>query len=294
MLSRDASLTTIKKTAPATKTVKKVARKTAAKAQAPAGLTIGGGEDLHIPKLSHMVAARLRAQIASGKLAAGSLLMPENKLLELFNVSRPTLREALRILEAESLISIGRGMRAGALILGPNIKKAAEYITFMLVSEGVTMRDLHQARTFLEPPIIASLRGKELTAAALALRADVDRIGVCLEKDDFLGVIAGTNRFHETLARASGNKAIALLVGILQSISDDAYAAVVSTDETSSVRSLRRNMEKTVSGYVALCDLLEKGKADEASKFWNRYMERALEFLEKSGLGTRRILQASA
>lgn len=251
------------------------------------------GEELRLPKLSHLVASRLRDQIISGKLKPGSQLMPESKMLELFKVSRPTLREALRILEAESLIAIGRGVRHGATVLGPNIQKAAEYTTFMLVSDGVTMRDLHEARMFFEPAIVRSLCGEKLSEATSELRGCVDQMKMALSERRFLDVVAGTNRFHETLARVSGNKTIALLVGMLQLISDDAYSVVISSNSSSASDALQKNMAKTASGYSALCDLLEKGKTDEAASFWRRYMERALEFLSRSKLGDRKLVQNS-
>ena len=220
--------------------------------------------------------------------------MPESKLLEIFKVSRPTLREALRILEAESLIGIGRGMRSGALVLGPSIAKAAEYTNFMLVSEGVTMRDLHEARMFFEPPIVRSLKGKALSEATAELRSCIDDIQLALAEERYLDVGTGTNRFHETLARASGNRTIALLVGVLHTISDDAYAIILSSEVgILHVDALRKNMTKTVAGYAVLCDLLEKGKSDEAASFWSRYMERALDFLKRSKLGERKLVQNS-
>jgi DNA-binding FadR family transcriptional regulator len=248
------------------------------------------GDDLRPPKLSHLVAARLREQIVSGKLKAGGMLLPESKLLEIFSVSRPTLREALRILEAEALISIGRGARTGAMVLGPNIQKATEYATTVLVREGVTMRDLHEARMFFEPAIVRSLEGPALSEATGKLRACVDNIQNAVADYRYLDVLSGTNRFHEELARASGNKAIAVLIGMLQTISDDAYAINLTPNGGGNPDAIQRNMEKTVAGYAALCDLLEKGKTEEAASFWRRYMERALEFLNRSKIGDRRLV----
>jgi len=250
-------------------------------------------DELRLPKLSHLVAARLREQIVSGKIKSGSMLLPESKLLSLFSVSRPTLREALRILEAESLITVGRGMRSGALVLGPSVQKAAEYANFMLVSEGVTMGDLHEARMFFEPAIVHSLKGRARTDAIAHLRECVDSMKAALAEQRYHEVVSGTNRFHEALARASGNRAIALLVRIIQSISDDTYAAILAGEATAHADSLQKNMAKTVAGYSALCDLLQKGKTDEAASFWTRYMERSLEFLKRSKLGDRKLLQRS-
>lgn len=260
-------------------------------AGSPDGKDMSGlSDDFKLPKLSHLVARRLREQIVSGKIAAGSTLLPENQLLALFNVSRPTLREALRILEAEGLISIGRGVRSGATVTGPSLQKVAEYANSVLVSEGVTMRDLHEARMFFEPAIVQSLTGASLSKAVVRLRECVTEIEVALEEGRYRDVVLGTNRFHEALARASDNRALALLVGVLQLISDDAYAVVVSNGRAPGNSALHRNMSKTVTGYNALCALLEKGKTDEAAAFWRRYMERALEFLTKSKLGERRLV----
>lgn len=252
------------------------------------------GDDLRLPKLSHMVAGRLRDQIASGNLKAGSMLQPESKLLELFNVSRPTLREALRILEAEGLISIGRGMRSGATILGPSIQKVAQYANFMLAADGVTMRDLHQARMFFEPGVIRSLKGHsdELKGACEELRACVTHLERALEDKQYVEIVTGTNRFHDLLARASGNKTIAMLLSVLQTISHGIYS-VNLTEQGESAEALHKNMTKTVSGYDALCNLLEKGKVDEAAAFWQRYMERALDFLDRTRLGERKLISNS-
>lgn len=252
------------------------------------------GEDLRQPKLSHMVAGRLRDQIASGNLKAGSMLQPEAKLLELFGVSRPTLREALRILEAEGLISIGRGMRSGAMIQSPSIQKVAQYANFMLAADGVTMRDLHEARMFFEPAIIRSLKlhDEALKSVCEGLRECVTYLQNALETKQYMEIVTGTNRFHDLLAQASGNKTVAMLLSVLQTISQGIYSInLTGTRDSSEV--LHKNMGKTVAGYDALCNLLEKGKVDEATAFWVRYMERALEFLDRTKLGERKLISSS-
>jgi DNA-binding FadR family transcriptional regulator len=246
-------------------------------------------DDIRLPKLSHLVASKLREQIVSGKLKQGSLLLPETQMLERFNVSRPTLREAMRILEAESLITIGRGMRHGAIVRGPTIEKAIEFTSFMLAADGVTMRDMHEARMFFEPAIIRSLEGDAAKNAAKELRECVNDMTKARKDKAYTVVIALTNRFHETLVKASGNKTMTLVCAILQSIADGAYNVVIN-DEGNASRALDRNMEKTTLGYSTLCDLIEKGKTNEAASFWRTYMERSLEFLERSELGSKQLI----
>ena len=70
------------------------------------------GTLMRIPKMAELVAAHLRRQIVRGDLQEGDALPPETVLMEQFGVSRPTLREAFRVLESEALISVRRGARS--------------------------------------------------------------------------------------------------------------------------------------------------------------------------------------
>ena len=67
-----------------------------------------------VPKTAELVATQLRNQIVRGDLREGDALPPEAALMAQFGVSRPTLREAFRVLESEALISVRRGARGGA------------------------------------------------------------------------------------------------------------------------------------------------------------------------------------
>src|ERR1700755_1275124 len=80
---------------------------------------------LHQPRLAEMVAALLRERILSGALRDGDPLPRQEDLLKEFGISKPSLREALRILEAEGLITVRRGNRGGALVHVPEAGHAA-------------------------------------------------------------------------------------------------------------------------------------------------------------------------
>ena len=74
---------------------------------------------LRQPRLAEMVAGALRARILSGELADGAMLPKQDELLEEFGVSLPPIREALRILETEGLITVQRGNVGGAVVHAP-------------------------------------------------------------------------------------------------------------------------------------------------------------------------------
>lgn len=265
------------------------------KVNGPAGRV--RGEAVRMPKLSHIVADRLRSQIISGAIAVGETLPPENELLAKFDISRPTLREALRILEAESLINVGRGVRRGAVVLGANVDKVADYASVLLASEGVTMLDLHEARTFFEPGVIralGNLSASESDHAVEKVSAVLAEIDARLEEKDYVAVVHGTQEFHQALARLSGNRTISIFVEILHVISDEVYASTLLQEGTTSAAAMHSNMKKTVEGYHVLVDLLGKRKYDEAAAFWQRYMERSREFLRKTKLGNKPVVHQGA
>ena len=76
-------------------------------------------QPVKVPKAASLVAASLRRRIVLGDLGEGDALPNETELMRFYEVSRPTLREALRILETESLISVKRGARGGARVVRP-------------------------------------------------------------------------------------------------------------------------------------------------------------------------------
>lgn len=70
-------------------------------------------------KMSDQVAGQIRRMIARGELVDGDWLPTEAELIERFGVSRPTLREAFRLLEGDSLVTIRRGPPGGARVTLP-------------------------------------------------------------------------------------------------------------------------------------------------------------------------------
>ena len=84
-----------------------------------------GSQHVRVPKAGELVAAQLRRQIVTGELSPGDPLPSEAALMDKYGVSRPTLREAFRILESESIIRVLRGAHGGARVLAPSTEVAA-------------------------------------------------------------------------------------------------------------------------------------------------------------------------
>ena len=132
--------------------------------------------------MADLLATHLRARILRGEFKPGDTLPPETDLMADLQVSRPTLREALRILETESLISVHRGARGGARVLKPDLSVAARYVGLVLQVENTTIVDVYQTRLVLEPACARLLAeaadpDSHRRAARLHRRTEVGRRG---------------------------------------------------------------------------------------------------------------------
>ena len=234
------------------------------------------------PKLSHLVAERLRTMIAAGELRPGDTLPSEAELLRQFNVSRPIMREALRVLEAESLIRLGRGARAGATLLTPSILTAAKYGGLYLATQGTTLGDIHQVRTLLEPPLAASLasRAKKDFVKELEDWSKVQH--EALGRKDYAGAIAAVNQFHQCMGTHSENSALKLLAGMLNDISAAAYPRLLLSRPNQ--KAIWERTEESIEAHAQFLKLINTGKAAQAETFWRKYMQDTADFLTKNGL----------
>src|ERR1700733_15605928 len=184
--------------------------------QATRELANGGNQLVRVPKAAELVVAALRRQIICGELADGAALPPEAELMTRFGVSRPTLREAFRVLESENLITVRRGARGGARAHPPGREVAARYAAFTLEYRGVTLRDVYDARAALEVPSVGKL-------ALDRTRDDLAVLGDALERqdavtDDPRESIRLHGDFHTLLVRLAGNQTLTLLNEMLHDI----------------------------------------------------------------------------
>lgn len=166
-------------------------------------------------RAAELVADDIRARILTGQLDGG--LSTETVLLDQFTVSRPTLREALRILETEGLIRTRRGKQGGATVSRPTVDTAAYHLGLVLQGSGVDLRDLASARHLLEP----------LCVSLAAERPDAEEVAAHLEElvddsealmGDGAAFTTSLLRFHEELLAACQNKTLQILVGTAERI----------------------------------------------------------------------------
>ncbi|MEI8241219.1 MAG: FCD domain-containing protein [Actinomycetota bacterium] len=236
-----------------------------------------GGEapSFRVPKTGELVAQRLRARIIRGELAEGDSLPAEGALIEEFGVSRPTLREAYRVLEAEQLISVRRGARGGARVHAPSASAAARYAGLVLEYEGATLADVYEARTLVETPC-AALLARRRTKQDLKLLWESVEFGESLAGDR-PRLIRHHTEFHALVVRLSGNHTMNLLNGILRQIIDTANFQRVDTDPAGAAHDAA--FHHGLRAHRRLVELIEAKDAEGANALWMKHLVEANRYL---------------
>jgi DNA-binding FadR family transcriptional regulator len=256
------------------------------------------GRHVRVPKTAELVAAHLRRQIVRGELVEGDALPPEAVLMEQFGVSRPTLREAFRVLESEALISVRRGAHGGARVHRPDGHVAARYAGLVLEHRGTTVADVQHARASLETPAVRTLAEAANPAALSRLRAALSETAASIDgRGQFgdLGVEIPTdprgclNGFHHLLVELAGNQTLTVIDHMLrhilrttnhQSVAGDrldAYGPVPGADGRGALTAHQEIHRRLV-------DLIEGGLPDEAEALWRRHLAEPTDELSPGAL----------
>jgi DNA-binding FadR family transcriptional regulator len=245
--------------------------------RAPSRAPVLATLQMQTPKMAEMVAASIRQQIIRGELNEGDALPTEAELIAHFGISRPTLREAFRILESESLISIRRGSRGGAAIHMPSPDVAARYTGMLLQAAGTTLADVHVARTVIEPAAARMLAENFTPEASDSLHAALDEEREGLTNPDVFVTTSVT--FHRLIVEHAGNRTLAVLWETVARTIEAHHAAVVAKEMLGAGPQLQN--QKGYRAHVHMLDLMERGDPDAVEKFWRKHIDEAESWMVK-------------
>src|SRR5882757_2112320 len=155
---------------------------------------IGASTAVRSPKTAELVAGTLRRMVVDGQLKDGDFLPNEAELMAHFGVSRPTLREAVRVLESERLVEVRRGSRTGARVCVPGPEIVARPAGLLLALSGTTLADVMTARIAIEPPAAKLLAENGSTEAHQELRRLVEDVPRAWEAGELASASAQLHR----------------------------------------------------------------------------------------------------
>jgi DNA-binding FadR family transcriptional regulator len=202
------------------------------------------------------VEQKIRAAILSGELRGGERLPSEDELGKQFGVSRTTVREALRALCAQGLITKSPGVKGGSFVQDVDHESLG-----LILQESLDVRlklgtlhpdEVAMVRQYLELPAVRLAAEHRSARDLAALREIVAREkSIAVDDSDVADLDA---RFHSTIAAASGNRAVASFVRALHAVAEP-------------VHNLRLSPEvgrETVRHHQAILVAIDSGDPDAA------------------------------
>ena len=219
---------------------------------------------LRKPKASEVVAARIVQDIVDARLSPGDRLRPEAEMLEHYGVSRESLREALRILEVQGLITLKRGPNGGPIVSVINASYLARTATLYFNLSSATYADVFEVWADLEPALagkVARIRDRDLKRAALG--RFLDDVAPELEDDDAL-TFSRNNSFHAVLADLAGNPVLTLLTQAVSHIVVD--HVVENVDPV-------HDLDNLESAHDVIAQAIIDGRASKATRLMREHIE---------------------
>ncbi|QLL09842.1 FadR family transcriptional regulator [Mycobacterium vicinigordonae] len=229
--------------------------------------TVSATAPVRSPKTAELVARTLRQMIVDGKLKDGDFLPNEPELMAHFGVSRPTLREAVRVLESQRLVEVRRGSRTGPRVRVPGPEIVARPAGLLLELSGATIADVLVARSAIEPVAARLLANNGKAKAYDELEQIlVDDIPTSVEAPQFA---AATTHFHRRLVELSGNATLSMIAGMLHEITERHTAVALSRKRSVP----KADYEKVVRSYRHLINLLRAHDGEAAEAHWRIHMD---------------------
>jgi GntR family transcriptional repressor for pyruvate dehydrogenase complex len=223
------------------------------------------------------VVEQLREAIYSGRIRPGQRLPGERQLCEEFGVGRPTLREALRSLEAVGIIEVRPGKGGGSYAVTPSESTVGDALAALVNLRGASLEDLAEFRLDFEGENASWAARRADAADIAALESIVAKARAAA--DDLERVVEIDVRWHEALARATKNRLrVGIALGIHEAVLRRHRTVVQPPEVEAQIATIPEDIAAITAAVAA-------GDADAA----RRLMRAHIEAWNRPGAGLARV-----
>lgn len=206
------------------------------------------------------VLAQIQTKILGGELRAGEKLPSERELVEALGVSRTSVREALRILEALGIVDAhtGSGRDAGSVVTGRSTAALGNLLRLHMAVTQIDLADLVEIRCQLEQNAAASAAAHATDEEIAHLRELIESMRTeNVEEEQFNEL---DTEFHVSIARSSRNTLAAdLMQALRDAVQSEMTAAFDRLPDWQLVTS------SLIAEHEDIVDAIENGDGDHAS-----------------------------
>lgn len=223
-----------------------------------------------IEKVDYAVKS-IRAFIMEGNLKPGTELPPESEMAKQINVSKFSMREALRVLQAQGLIDITQGRRTR--VADYSTAPASQIISLTLQRSNASLAELIEARQTMESQIarFGALRAEDKHIEAMAktiieMERNPHDLEFCVGKD---------SEFHNILLEASQNKVFELMFAPLGELLRESRKTTLGVVD---------GLKRAIEGHKRILSTIKEHDGEKAEKCMIDHLKEALEDLKKAGV----------
>ena len=228
-------------------------------------------------KVFQDVVDQIQEAIFDGRLKTGQTLPAERELKIMFNISRGTLREALRVLEQKGLIEIKLGVGGGSVVKAVDTEKITESLGLLIRSQKVSLNHLAEFREDVEGIVAAHAAVKRTPKDIQRLRKLLAEASRCVNRgkprrNAFIGV---DKQIHLTMALITENP---IYISVLHSIHDNIHRYYD--------RFLSMDYQELKENYQDLSDIveaIENGDAKQARQVAQNHVHRFNRYMKNRG-----------
>lgn len=223
-------------------------------------------------RVSDLIVEQIDEMIVSKKLKPGQILSSERELVNELQVSRASLREALRILESMGVIETKPGR--GIFVADVTNSLFAPFEVW-LESHRESLVEQFEVRLVIEPDAAYFAAQRASHELVLEMKKSLEHFIHCKDDNNTIGMIEYDSGFHNLIAKATNNRTLSVL---METITNSLLCGWKATLHIPS------RVEKTVQEHSEILYAIENRLAEEASHMMKIHLEYAINDLKKYGL----------
>nr|WP_304214267.1 FadR/GntR family transcriptional regulator [Fredinandcohnia onubensis] len=213
---------------------------------------------------------QIKDLVLQGKLNEGDKLPPERELMNLFGVGRPSLREALKVLEAQGLIE---KTQKGTIITGNHDKFFSDSLMFQLYFSSADWQDIFEARRFLEKELTYLATTRANSEDFNEIEQTIDDMELSVRENNQTEYVRSNLEFHKKIAKASKNL---VLFNLYESINN-----LVKHSQESGV-TVYGVMTESLNYHKAIFKAMKERNAERASELMVKHINSVEGYFQKS------------
>ncbi|WP_251880807.1 FadR/GntR family transcriptional regulator [Grimontia kaedaensis] len=224
----------------------------------------------------YKVAEAIKSWIVEQGLQPGDKLPHEQTLMELFGMSKGTIRETMRVLEAQGLILTRTGPKGGAFINAVSEPMASSLLSNYFFFNKLSVKDIYQLRCLLEPELVATLAGNMTEDDLAKLEDNIQKYAQpSLDQEDERRQHIDSLQFHIILAELAGNELLGFIIRFMVRMLTDltVYRRLYEPPN-------HELWEQGLKHQKDLIVALREGRSEDARAIMREHMEVAKKLME--------------